>query len=411
MSIRYVLTSRSPDGEVVLPEGDDVRLVAALDRGLLVDAEPDRAEQFAAAGLRVKAFRDPHVINLFSYRIDTESGTPPELPEAMVGGPTGDATEGDGPDLNHLVQLVGPAQESWLAVLAERGVRVVEAVGPFAYYVRADADTVAALQALPFVEWAGRLEPAYKVNPVLLAADDAEADEASGLGPIEAVDIGVLADGDVEGVAALVEEARWVGAGSGAGDRRRLPQHHRPGATGSPPDPRPPGRRALDRRRAHAAPGGRALRPDRLRGPGRRGSTQHRPRDRLRRQPHGPGRQRFRRHHCHLRQRCRHQQRGHRPRRRGRAPRVRGGRHRGCARRRRHGRSWHPRRRHRRRERSVRRRRPAGLRPRPGGRPECADREHPQQRHPPATNADGDPERRRRDEQLLRARRLELRSR
>ncbi|MGH9153070.1 MAG: S8 family serine peptidase [Acidimicrobiales bacterium] len=205
MATRYVVTSPSPGADVALPEGDEVTVVAALDRGLLVDAEPARAEELAAAGLRVKALPDPHAITLFSYRIDTASGTVPELPEAMAHA-AGDGTEDEAADHNHLVQLVGPAQESWLAVLAERGVRVVEAVGPFAYYVRADAGTVASLRGLPFVAWAGRLEPAYKVNPVLLAAGEEAADGPPGLGPIEAVDIGVLADGDVDAVAALVEE-------------------------------------------------------------------------------------------------------------------------------------------------------------------------------------------------------------
>ncbi|MFP5319996.1 MAG: S8 family serine peptidase [Acidimicrobiia bacterium] len=204
MSTRYVITSRAPGGEVVLPEGDDVTVVAPLDRGLLVDAEPDRAEELAARGLRLKALPDPHTISLFSYRIDTEGGTAPELPAAFSTSDT--RAEGDDPDLNHLVQFVGPSQESWLAVLAERGVRVVESLGPFAYYVRADAPTVAALQALPFVAWAGRLEPAYKVNPVLLGAEEEARGSAAGLGPIEAVDVGVLADGDVDAVAALIEE-------------------------------------------------------------------------------------------------------------------------------------------------------------------------------------------------------------
>jgi subtilisin family serine protease/Mg-chelatase subunit ChlD len=211
MAMRYVVTSRIPGAEVSLPEDDQVTVVAPLDRGLLVDAEPERAEAMADSGLRVKALPDPHVINLFTYRIDTESGTLPEVPEALRGRTAGEPdseseseAEAGEPDLNHLVQLVGPAQESWLAVLAERGVRVVEPVGPFAYYVRADAATVAALEGLPFVDWAGRLEPAYKVNPVLLAPErEAEAD---GLGAIEALDIGVLADGDVDGVAHLVSE-------------------------------------------------------------------------------------------------------------------------------------------------------------------------------------------------------------
>jgi hypothetical protein len=166
---RYVINARNPGDEISIPESERITVVAALDRGVLVDAEPEIVEELATAGLRVKALPDPHVIKLFTYRIDTESGTTPELPEEFADAQGGASEAGE--DVNHLVQLVGPAQESWLAVLAERGVRVVESVGPFSYYVRADSDTVAALRGLPFVAWTGRLEPAYKVNPVLLGLE------------------------------------------------------------------------------------------------------------------------------------------------------------------------------------------------------------------------------------------------
>lgn len=201
MSYRYVVTAR--DDDVALPEeGFDV--VATLDRGVLVDVEPERAEALASSGLRVKALPDPHHLNFFSYRIDTETGVLPDLPPEFSTPESERPAEGTG-DHNHVVQLVGPAQESWLAAIEQRGVEVVEAVGPFGYLVRADAGTVTALRSLPFVAWTGRLEPAYKVNPVLLAPDTAAG--SSGLGPIEALDVGVFTDGDVAGVAALIEES------------------------------------------------------------------------------------------------------------------------------------------------------------------------------------------------------------
>ncbi len=192
MSERYIITSRTAGADPAISE--DIRVVAALDRGQLIDAEPAVAAALEEQGFRVKKLTDPNIIRFFSYEIDTASDerppTPPELQQ----------TEQDEQGINHLIQLAGPAQESWLVTLAERGVRLVEPVSPFAYFVRADAETVASLVSLPFVDWAGPLEPAYKVNPVLLGADP----QPEGLGPIEAVDIGVLADGDVEGVEALV---------------------------------------------------------------------------------------------------------------------------------------------------------------------------------------------------------------
>ncbi len=203
MTHRYVVTAR--DHDLTLPEGEGVEVVATLDRGVLVDIEPERAQALTSSGLRVKALPDPHHLNFFSYRIDTETGRLPDLPPEFSA-PGSGAREADGSvDHNHVVQLVGPAQESWLAAIEQSGVEVVEPVGPFGYLVRADAGTVTALRSLPFVAWTGRLEPAYKVNPVLLAPDT-EA-ESKGLGPVEALDIGVFADGDVAGVAAFIEES------------------------------------------------------------------------------------------------------------------------------------------------------------------------------------------------------------
>lgn len=194
MSERYVITARDPGARAEAELPDDVRVVAALDRGQLVDAEPQSIQELEARGFRVKQLHDPHLIRFFSYEIDTERGTTPQTSPEFE-----EQTESEG--VNHLVLLAGPAQESWLATLAERGVRLVEPVSPFAYFVRADAGTVAGLSALPFVEWTGPLEPAYKVNPVLLGLED----EAPGVGPIEALDVGVLADGDIAAVTALIE--------------------------------------------------------------------------------------------------------------------------------------------------------------------------------------------------------------
>jgi subtilisin family serine protease/Mg-chelatase subunit ChlD len=192
---RYVITHRTERDRPIV-EAEGVSVVSPLDRGFVVDADERQVERLEKEGWRVKAVRDPHAIRLFTYEIDTAEGA---LPPTPPGFPPVEAAAG----VNHLIQLVGPVQESWLATLAERGIRLVEAVSPHAYYVRADAETMAAATALPFVEWAGPLAPAYKVNPELLIGNP-EAGTDLGLGPIEAVDIGVLAEGDIDDVATLV---------------------------------------------------------------------------------------------------------------------------------------------------------------------------------------------------------------
>ena len=195
MSERYVVIHRTEIDKPII-EADGVGIVSALDRGFVVDADAPQLERLQKEGWRIKAVRDPHTLRLFTYEIDTAEGKLPATPPEFV-----DTEDAEG--VNHLLQLVGPIQESWIATLAERGIRLVEAVSPHAYYVRADAETVAAATSLPFVEWTGPLAPAYKVNPELLSGN-ADSGTDRGLGPIEAVDIGVLEGGDVDGVAALV---------------------------------------------------------------------------------------------------------------------------------------------------------------------------------------------------------------
>lgn len=198
MSERYVIIHRT-DADRRLAEADDVAIVSPLDRGFIVDANKRQLARLEKQGWRVKAVRDPHTIRLYTYVIDTATGGVPKMPAGFAAAETGAG-------INHLVQLVGPAQESWLTTLSERGIRLVEAIGPHAYFVRADAETVASIKALPFVEWTGPLAPAYKVNPKLLSGRP-EVGTDSGLGPIEAVDIGVLTEGDIDGVATLVKSS------------------------------------------------------------------------------------------------------------------------------------------------------------------------------------------------------------
>jgi hypothetical protein len=144
MSERYVIIHRTEvDRRVV--EADGLAVVSPLDRGFVVDADELQLERLEKQGWRVKAVRDPHTIRLFTYEIDTAAGRLPQMPAGFA---AVEAAAG----INHLIQLVGPVQESWLTTLAERGIRLVEAVSSHAYFVRADAETVASAKALPFVE-------------------------------------------------------------------------------------------------------------------------------------------------------------------------------------------------------------------------------------------------------------------
>ncbi|HMO11718.1 MAG TPA: hypothetical protein PKB06_09510, partial [Actinotalea sp.] len=195
MSGRYVI-SRVPglQAERAPVEAEGLSVLAALDRGFVVELDDDQRARLEAEGWRTKEVRDPHAIRLFGYEIGAD-GVATELPPALAQV----APEAESP--NHLVRLVAPLQESWASALAERGVRLVEPIGSHAYFVQGEPEVVASLAALPFVEWTGQFLPGYKVNPELLAD---RPEQAPGLGPIEAVNIGVLAEAGVDAVAEQV---------------------------------------------------------------------------------------------------------------------------------------------------------------------------------------------------------------
>lgn len=219
MATRYLVTSREPDGETAILETESIVPVARVDRGYLADLESDEAERLAGAGLRVKPLVGVEQMRLYDYTIDVVEGATPDVPD-LPGDPTSSAVEGTSSSRNHLVQFVGPIQESWLAALHDRGVDTVEPIGQFGYFVQADADVADALRGLPFVAWVGPFEPAYKVNPALLAepgaaagtVDIPEADagflssnDGSEPPAIVGVNVGVLADADVAPIVGVIE--------------------------------------------------------------------------------------------------------------------------------------------------------------------------------------------------------------
>ena len=110
MAERYVVIHRTEIDRPIV-EADGVGVVSPLDRGFVVDADERQVERLEQEGWRVKAVRDPHTIRLFTYEIDTAGGDPPPKPPGF---PSVEADDG----VNHLIQLVGPVQESWLAAHA-----------------------------------------------------------------------------------------------------------------------------------------------------------------------------------------------------------------------------------------------------------------------------------------------------
>ena len=69
---------------------------------------------------------------------------------------------------HHLVQFIGPIKEQWLKKIEKAGGQPRSPHGAFTYVVRADAKTLLAIRALPFVRWVGHLSHRDRIESSVL---------------------------------------------------------------------------------------------------------------------------------------------------------------------------------------------------------------------------------------------------
>lgn len=84
---------------------------------------------------------------------------------------------------HHLVQFVGPIKPAWLEAIREAGGEPRASKGDFAYVVRCDARTAAALQQLAFVRWVGHLPHRARIADSVKHALERKAGETRGMLP------------------------------------------------------------------------------------------------------------------------------------------------------------------------------------------------------------------------------------
>ncbi|HEX2085500.1 MAG TPA: S8 family serine peptidase [Solirubrobacteraceae bacterium] len=160
--------------------------------GALIRADRRRLRRLEGLGFRVKVLPDTDVLNVGAFRIDVTKA-PPKIPTGLR--VPADARE-SWP--HHLLQLAGPPTADWVRAIEERGVHVVEPISTYGLFCTAAPDQIEAVRAdLPFVEWAGPFEPAYRVHPNL--------EEQSGR--IQYVSVGVFPPEAIPAVADAVGEA------------------------------------------------------------------------------------------------------------------------------------------------------------------------------------------------------------
>ncbi len=106
----------------------------------------------------------------------------------------------------YLVQCTGPVQEEWKQALVQQGARLYGYIPDYTFLVRLDADaaSVAAVRALPFVRWVGPYQPAYRL------AADLHALRADPTSTPVTVTLQTLPDADLAALAAQIAAAGGV---------------------------------------------------------------------------------------------------------------------------------------------------------------------------------------------------------
>jgi PKD repeat protein len=131
-------------------------------------------------------FPDAGKVQVNRFRFDPIVEGEPELPADL-------RASGEGPGFR-LIQLAGPAQDTWLAQLEAAGLPLLQYYPHNSYLTWTTAAAAESVAALDFVRWQGAIHPGYKVSDELL--------KRSGL--IRNVDVMFYDDGDVEATAAAI---------------------------------------------------------------------------------------------------------------------------------------------------------------------------------------------------------------
>jgi len=115
-------------------------------------------------GIRVRGIPDRTVLRFAAsgYEFDTGASTPSIPPELT-------SINSD----ERVVQFIGPIKSEWVKAVEDLGIGLEEYVESFAFVARMDDAQASAARSLPFVNWVGTYEPAYKVQSELLEMDGA----------------------------------------------------------------------------------------------------------------------------------------------------------------------------------------------------------------------------------------------
>jgi subtilisin family serine protease len=144
------------------------------------------------AGFRIKKLPKTNILSVGQYHIDITKD-PPSVPSAY---------EIPGSQLkkwtHYLIQMSARPEPEWTQAIKDRGIHVVETIPPYGLFIVGDHDEVFELKALPFIEWIGHFKPAYRIAARLIKMR----------GTVKYVNIGVVADGNVDRIMDAIADAR-----------------------------------------------------------------------------------------------------------------------------------------------------------------------------------------------------------
>ncbi|MGA3094473.1 MAG: S8 family serine peptidase, partial [Dehalococcoidales bacterium] len=146
-------------------ESNAGRVLASYGHGLLVEADQAQLKALQKQGYSVEVQKEASMIKLRAVQFDTSvavPATPAALTLTAAKRPTKQKRD------YWLIQMVGPVKSEWGEQLMALGVKLGDYVPENAFLAHMTADAAENARALPFVNWVGLYEPAYKISPLLM---------------------------------------------------------------------------------------------------------------------------------------------------------------------------------------------------------------------------------------------------
>lgn len=139
------------------------KVLATYPDSVLVEVDEDQISSLKSQGLRLEKQEKPYVIRLRAVEFDTAKEAPGRPPTLKVS-----AAEIEKIGRNYwIVQFVGPVKPEWGEKIKALGGKLHSHIPENAVLVSMAPQIKEKIQELPFVNWVGLYEPAYKVSPLL----------------------------------------------------------------------------------------------------------------------------------------------------------------------------------------------------------------------------------------------------